>query len=75
MMQVPSPDDGGDHDLSRVPPADLKQALRHHHRALTALAGRSFEGLSARTSQALIRRLRTTAGALETELRRREGAR
>lgn len=57
--------------LAHVRRADLERALRHHRRAIDALAGRAFEELPERTASALLRRLEAARDALDAELRGR----
>ena len=68
MSHPPSPDHLQRQHLGRISEADLERALRHHQRAITALASPAPTGLGRTTLESLIHRLKADLSALATEL-------
>lgn len=59
------------YDLTPLDDKAILRAVRHHRRAIVALEGITFSGVSPLTSQQLLSRMRSDLRLLEHELERR----
>lgn len=70
LSMVPACDDTD--DVTQWTDADLRRVVRCHRRAVIALEGFSFKGISQGTAQKLRARLRENMELMEEELARRD---